>query len=103
MTDKKKAFATFDFPPGNINQGATSVKTPEKQAHWLKSRTGPLQPLPTPMQSLLLPGQRDWWDKGFEGQGQDQGDSLGALMCMCELKLKWKGNECEQITDCISC
>lgn len=40
------------------NQGVTQVRTQRQEAHWLKSDTDPLQPLPT-LRQAMLPEQKD--------------------------------------------
>lgn len=37
------------------------VRTPKQEAHWLKSKPDPLQPLPTRRQAML-PEQKDCWE-----------------------------------------
>lgn len=46
-------FVLFFAPQGDTSQN------PKQEAHWLKSKTDPLQPLPT-LRQALLPGQRDY-------------------------------------------
>lgn len=57
-------------------QGRTRVRTPEQEAHWLKSNTDQLQPLPNPETGNVTRTE------GADGTGGVQGSEPDRL-CRC--------------------
>lgn len=71
MTNKSICFAFCC----SSNQEVTQVRTPKQEAHWLKSNTDPLQPLPW--------DRKCYQDRRTDGMGGEGTEPGSEGLCQC--------------------